>query len=247
MKLTVIGSAGSYPAPGRACSSYLVQSENTRILLDLGNGALSRLYQETKPGDIGAVILSHAHMDHCADFVGLYHYLKFASPPEKPIPLFAPGDVLDKMEYLVGPEFSDGTVFTATKVEGGDVAMVDQVIVKFYRANHPVPTIISRLSDHGSSMCYGADGDLSTELEEACDKVDLLLGESTWVDKTSTHPKGLHLDANELGALAHSAKVKRLIVTHVAYPFNRDTLMEKIARQFTGMLQLANDGASFLF
>ena len=38
MKLTVLGCNGPYPAPGGACSGYLLQEGDTGVLLDCGAG-----------------------------------------------------------------------------------------------------------------------------------------------------------------------------------------------------------------
>ncbi|MDH3957915.1 MAG: MBL fold metallo-hydrolase, partial [Actinomycetota bacterium] len=43
MRLTIIGSAGSFANPSSAASCYLVEHDGTRIVLDLGNGALGPL------------------------------------------------------------------------------------------------------------------------------------------------------------------------------------------------------------
>ena len=45
MRLTILGNNGPYPAPGGACSGYLVESDsgNTRILIDCGTGVLASL------------------------------------------------------------------------------------------------------------------------------------------------------------------------------------------------------------
>lgn len=39
MHLTVVGCAGSAPAPDAACSCYLIEADGYRLLLDLGAGA----------------------------------------------------------------------------------------------------------------------------------------------------------------------------------------------------------------
>ena len=41
MKLTVLGCNGPYPAAGGACSGYLLETGDTRVLLDCGAGALA--------------------------------------------------------------------------------------------------------------------------------------------------------------------------------------------------------------
>ncbi|HLL36350.1 MAG TPA: MBL fold metallo-hydrolase, partial [Streptomyces sp.] len=36
MKLTVVGCSGSFPSAESACSSYLVEADGFRLLLDMG-------------------------------------------------------------------------------------------------------------------------------------------------------------------------------------------------------------------
>ena len=45
MRLTVLGSCGAYPEPGRACSGFAVEEAGYRLVLDLGYGTLPRLQE----------------------------------------------------------------------------------------------------------------------------------------------------------------------------------------------------------
>ena len=58
MKITPIGIYGSYPAAFGATGCYLVESENAKIVLDLGCGAFSRLRGFVDPSLVDAFILS---------------------------------------------------------------------------------------------------------------------------------------------------------------------------------------------
>lgn len=49
MKLTVLGCNGPYPAPGGACSGYLLQEGDTGVLLDCGAGVLAQLEKHMPP------------------------------------------------------------------------------------------------------------------------------------------------------------------------------------------------------
>ena len=74
MKLTFYGAAGEVTG-----SQHLVEVGERRILLDCGlfqgHRAASRAKNERflcRPGDLDAVILSHAHIDHCGNLPGLF-------------------------------------------------------------------------------------------------------------------------------------------------------------------------------
>ena len=67
MRITVIGCSGSFPGPDGPASSYLLDAEGFRLLLDLGSGAVGALQQHASLDDIDAVCLSHHHADHCLD------------------------------------------------------------------------------------------------------------------------------------------------------------------------------------
>lgn len=72
MKLTVVGCSGSFPSAESACSSYLVEADGFRLLLDMGNGALGELQRHIGLYDLDAIFLSHLHADHCIDMCGYF-------------------------------------------------------------------------------------------------------------------------------------------------------------------------------
>ena len=76
MKITFCGAAGEVTG-----SQHLIESGDLSILLDCGlfqgHRAESRRKNETffhNPAILDAVILSHAHIDHCGNLPGLYHH-----------------------------------------------------------------------------------------------------------------------------------------------------------------------------
>ena len=67
MQIKIIGCSGSFPGPDSAASSYLVEADGFRLLMDLGDGALGALQRYADRYAIDAVCLSHLHGDHCLD------------------------------------------------------------------------------------------------------------------------------------------------------------------------------------
>ena len=52
MLLRIIGECGPYPKPLGATSCYLLETENNKIVLDMGSGAFSKLSDIVKPEEI---------------------------------------------------------------------------------------------------------------------------------------------------------------------------------------------------
>ena len=79
MRLTILGNNGPYPAPGGACSGYLLESDSgrTSLLLDCGPGVLAQLTQRVAVEDLDAIALSHLHYDHMSDMLPLHYALQF--------------------------------------------------------------------------------------------------------------------------------------------------------------------------
>src|SRR5204863_6011982 len=59
MRLTVLGCAGSFPGPDSPCSSYLVEADGFRLLIDFGPGSLSGLQRYIGLHAVDAILLSH--------------------------------------------------------------------------------------------------------------------------------------------------------------------------------------------
>lgn len=76
LRLQILGCQGPYPGPGGATSGYLLTGPGRPVLLELGSGILARLGSEGA-AELGAVVLSHLHFDHCAE-VPLLGYLREA-------------------------------------------------------------------------------------------------------------------------------------------------------------------------
>ena len=104
MELTVLGRHGPFPAPGGACSGYLLRAGQAALLLDLGPGTHSRLLAIAPQLDLDCVILSHLHSDHISDmFVLRYALRQFAERglrPTLPMPVIAPDEPKEEYRLL---------------------------------------------------------------------------------------------------------------------------------------------------
>ena len=107
MKLTILGNNGPYPAPGGACSGYLLSSDsgNTNVLLDCGTGVLSNLSRHLPWESLSAVILSHLHYDHMSDLLPMQYALQF-HPRSAPLPVIAPETPSEVRRLLDAPAYA---------------------------------------------------------------------------------------------------------------------------------------------
>jgi hypothetical protein len=118
MKLTVLGKYGPWPAAGGACSGYLVETEDVRLMLDCGCGTLGRLQQHCRLEALDGIVLSHLHPDHMGDIPALRYALPHyvgTGLMEARLPVFLP----DAPHELANPILNDENI-DGTAVAGGD-------------------------------------------------------------------------------------------------------------------------------
>ncbi len=69
MRLTVLGKSPSWQDAGGACSGYLLEDDETTVLIDCGNGVFGKLREQIDYVDVDAVVISHLHADHFLDLI----------------------------------------------------------------------------------------------------------------------------------------------------------------------------------
>src|SRR5439155_5487013 len=101
MELLVLGACGSWPAPGRATSGYLLTHDGFNLWIDLGTGTLARLQEHITHVAVDAALISHAHPDHCVDLYMLFYARSFHPGALPPLPLFMPPGAFDRIASTV--------------------------------------------------------------------------------------------------------------------------------------------------
>jgi ribonuclease BN (tRNA processing enzyme) len=91
MRITVLGAGSIVASPERFSSGLLVESEGTRLLLDLGPGVLEKLRKlGLDPHLCTAFLVTHFHIDHVSDLLPLimmWPYKPDGIPDQSPKPL----------------------------------------------------------------------------------------------------------------------------------------------------------------
>ncbi|MBD3779436.1 MAG: MBL fold metallo-hydrolase [Micrococcales bacterium] len=261
MRLVVVGSAGSFPGPDSAASSYLVQAEGpdgeggTRtwsVLLDLGNGALGPLQRHLEPATLDAVAISHLHADHVADVVVLGVMLRYdpRGCRTAPLPLFGPDGTAERLAQLSGhdPATDTGAHLALGTWRAGEAVRVGPLTIEPVPVEHPVPAFGFRVSGPSSvhpgrtvTLGYTGDTDECPGLDAIARDADLLLAEAAYLE-SSNAPRGVHLTGLRAGRAAQRGRARRLLLTHlVAWNDPRASLAEA-AGAYDGPLDLARPG-----
>ncbi|MFJ4922164.1 MBL fold metallo-hydrolase [Streptomyces sp. NPDC088725] len=248
MKLTVVGCSGSFPAAGSACSSYLVEADGFRLLLDMGNGALGELQRHIGLYDLDAIFLSHLHADHCIDMCAYFvaRYYRFEGGRCDPIPVYGPEGTEQRLTTAYADTPTDKSmseVFDFHTLKPGSFD-IGPFSVRTEKVAHPVDTFAIRVEHGGRSVTYSGDTGVCEPLVELAEGTDLFLCEAAFTYGKEDIP-GLHLNGREAGAHAARAKVGRLVLTHIPPWTDAQRNLADARRTYPGRTELAVPGAVY--
>jgi ribonuclease BN (tRNA processing enzyme) len=243
MRLTVVGCAGSFPGPDSPASSYLLEADGFRLVVDLGNGALGGLQKHVGLFDVDAVALSHLHTDHCVDLYS-YAIARTYPPggPRPPIPVYGPAGTRERIAGIHGPGDDDGLMdrFSFSTLTPGSLE-IGPFRVTTAHMNHPVETFGFRFTYDGRSIAYSGDTGPTDALVSLAEGADVLVCEASFLDAPGL-PPDLHLTARQAADHARRAGVGQLMLTHLQAWNDPDASLEEAAAAYDGPLSLARPG-----
>ncbi len=266
----ILGGGGPEITDDQAGASYVVWLDNhARLLVDTAPGASLRFDESGADfRDLDAIVFTHLHADHAADFPAFIKGSYFIGR-ERPLPVFGPdgnGDYPDTtvfVERLIGPQgafpyLADFLTFRSSggyKVDARNVPATGQRRWARFGTEHirlaaipvhhgPVPALAWRVEVGGYSVVFTGDfSNLKNAVPKFAQDADALVIHHAIPDTARGAVRDLHVTPTQIGQIAAQAGVRMVILGH---RMNRtrgreSQSREAIEKNFTGPLVFAND------
>jgi ribonuclease BN (tRNA processing enzyme) len=263
-RVTFCGTGGGAFTAERASSGVAVEHAGHTVLLECGPGVLrGAMRAGIRPEQVGAVVLSHTHLDHVLDlaaFVLLQRFGGWLLPP-----VFGPpgtaGVVGAATGFVATTPLSRPTALAATtEIAGHDEREVCGFVMRSEETPHApeVVAAVRRLTADGKRLVYSGDTQANPDtFVPLAAEVDLLVHECFSAERLERHCAtlapaagerlhraitGTHTEVREAAAIARDAGVPRLVLTHVPSWDDPRLLLERAVRVFPGEVLVACDG-----
>ncbi len=240
MLLRIIGECGPYPKPLGATSCYLLETENNKIVLDMGSGAFSKLSDIVKPEEISAIVISHFHADHSADLAIFAYYLQQLEKRGRfsgSIPLYCPRSESPLAELAKSFKY-----FSITEVDNGKSYEVSGDILTFYKGVHPEPSYGVKVESGSKTFAYSGDTNVCDNVDKLFYSSDLVMLDGGLLSGDYSE-KSPHLSVKKCVEYANKWGNK-LIITHICPLYTEDEIKEEAKEGLN--CRIAKEGTVYL-
>src|SRR3954470_2850641 len=239
--VTLLGTGSPIPSPDRFGPSTLVEAAGLRLVIDVGRGALIRLWQKQIPlGSINAHFVTHLHSDHVNGLPDLWlsGWIQTAFGSRKtPFVIYGPEGTQAMMTSLwdafsedrrirVADEMNpiEGIEFDVHDIGPGLVYCQNGVSVSTFDVDHGdlvKPARGYKITYGAHTVVFSGDTRYSTNVEQAATGADLLVHEvamipTALIDKYPAYQAILahHISPEDAGKLFAIAKPKLAVYSH---------------------------------
>jgi ribonuclease BN (tRNA processing enzyme) len=270
VEVQVLGSGGPELEDKRASSSYLVwQDGRPRVLVDSGGGSALRFGQAgAHVSQLDAILFTHLHIDHSADFPALIKSSYFEER-KLPLPVYGPpgnpifpattefvADLFDGKrgayrylaEFLAGREGGYALQVHDVSLAAHEIRTVlqarDLALAATQVIHGGVPALAWRVSTGGRTIVFSGDtnGD-NGNLERLAMGADLFVAHNAVPEDETGAARQLHMPPSVIGRIAKTARVRRVVLSHrMLRTLGRESETRAvIARVYAGPVTFADD------
>jgi ribonuclease BN (tRNA processing enzyme) len=247
MRLTVLGGGGVWPTPEQPCGGYLLERDGFSLLIDPGYGVMAQLLRRMDPEQLGAILVTHGHPDHCADLNPLLRSRVLPRAGTPPLPVLAPPGAIDAVIALDwdGVDLESG--YRLQPLHPPDPALIGPFRVGTRLLPHFVPNVGVRIEAGGRAVVVTGDCGPDPGVVALARDADVVLAEATYVDEVPARHRGRLSSAADAAGAAAAAGAQRLILTHAWPGTDADVALSAARRFFDGRLDAARPGLEVTF
>ncbi len=224
--LTVLGGSAAGIGTGQGCSGYLLEIDDSRIVLDLGPSTLIELRKHADYRALDGIVISHLHMDHVLDLFILRFMLKHNPvKPERKTPLYLPPNGLAFMEKAAELWETEGDdvdsyfteVYEMTEYDPEQPLQIGAATITFAPTVHVIPCWAMRVQPaEGDDLIYTADTGSDADLDEFVKDAAVIIADSAATkDAPDEVKRTVHCDAEAVAKLAARAEAQHLVLSHM--------------------------------
>jgi putative mRNA 3-end processing factor len=247
LKITVLGAAKEV---GR--SAFLVDANNTRILLDYG--VLLRRQEplfpmHVKPREVSAVVITHAHLDHSGFAPSLFlskGITAYATQPTFELSSLLIEDMIRISGFYLPFEYIDLLAMQkASKAVGyRESFSIDGVTITLHESGHVVGGATIIVEHQGKRIFY--TGDINTRGSRMLRDADLDIGDIDLVITESTYSMGDHQPREEaereLVYFANEVVERQGVLFIPAFSVERAQEIACVLREYNFQHKIVMDG-----
>lgn len=220
MKLTVLGCGDAFGSEGRYNTSFLLEADGQKILIDCGATTLVRLHQlGIDVASVDTILITHFHGDHYGGLPFLMLAQHFKYPKTHPITVIGPEGIQEK-SYQLQEALYPGTGTIPDEVgvrylEYSDTEELhhDELKILARKVTHAPPSNPHGIRLHWKDKVFGFSGD--TEWDDAL--LDLADGTDLFIVECNNYQQESpgHLSYTTLMKRRAKLKTKRLVLSHM--------------------------------
>jgi ribonuclease Z len=266
LSLILLGTGNPRPHPEHAGAATAILVGDEWFVVDAGRGVTMRIAATPLKYDaMRAVFITHLHSDHTAGLPDLFVTSWMFGRKTTPLQLYGPagiGRLSDAMLQFFAYDIhirrdlverlpAAGATIRTHVVRQGVMYEDSNVRVTAFRVEHPPvePAYGYRFDAAGKSIVISGDTRPNANLVRYARGADILVHEAylpEWFDRVDTPEvaaklKAYHSTPEEAGAMAASAGVKTLVLTHLVPAGQEDTFRQRAAKTFRGRLIVSRD------
>lgn len=244
MKLTILGSGTGVPSEKRAPSGYLVETGDSKIILDSGPGTFLRLAKKgIQVSDVTHLFYTHLHPDHTLDFM----FFLFASRipgTQREIPLIVTGprgfkQFYENTKILYGNWMEVPFDFQLNEMLE-DLLSFENFTIQSTEVLHQKHSVAYAIVDSaGKKLVYTGDMAENENIVHLAKDADVFLCECSFPDAYFCPG---HMTPSSVAKIAKLSRVKKVVLTHF-YPVWDTVDLKKELLPLKGIdVILAEDG-----